>query len=123
MNGVGGKPGWAWIFILEGLLTVLSGFASFWLIENFPDKAKFLTDADRYRVLARLWRDKQAAAGNEGFNRSFLTAGLVDWKMWLSMAIYCGCAMPLYAFSLFLPTIVSLCLEPSCPTSSDTGLN
>jgi len=29
MNGLGGRPGWAWIFILEGIVTVLFGFASF----------------------------------------------------------------------------------------------
>jgi MFS family permease len=26
MDGVGGKPGWAWIFILEGLATIVVGF-------------------------------------------------------------------------------------------------
>ena len=25
MNGVGGKPGWAWIFILEGIITLAVG--------------------------------------------------------------------------------------------------
>lgn len=25
MDGVGGKPGWAWIFILEGLATLVVG--------------------------------------------------------------------------------------------------
>src|SRR3984885_15897199 len=30
MDGIGGRPGWAWIFILEGILTVLFGLASFW---------------------------------------------------------------------------------------------
>jgi len=29
MKGVGGKPGWAWIFILEGLATVAIGKANF----------------------------------------------------------------------------------------------
>ena len=37
MDGVGGKPAWAWIFILEGLITVLAGAASFWIIQDFPD--------------------------------------------------------------------------------------
>jgi len=107
MAGIGGKPGWAWIFILEGILTVLSGVASFWLVENFPDKARFLNDADRYRVLRRLKEDKQAAAGHEGFKPRFVFAAIRDWKTYLGMAIYCGCAMPLYAFSLFLPTIIT----------------
>jgi hypothetical protein len=25
MDGVGGRPGWAWIFILEGILTLVVG--------------------------------------------------------------------------------------------------
>ena len=29
MGGIGGKPGWAWIFILEGLATILIGIASY----------------------------------------------------------------------------------------------
>jgi len=28
MDGVGGRPGWAWIFILEGLLTFGIGMSS-----------------------------------------------------------------------------------------------
>jgi MFS family permease len=30
-----------------------------------------------------------------------------DYKMWLGMIIYMGADMPLYAFSLFLPTIIT----------------
>lgn len=33
MEGVGGKPGWAWIFIIEGLLTFVCGIASIWVSE------------------------------------------------------------------------------------------
>lgn len=46
MEGVGNKPGWAWIFILEGIVTVLFGAASFYMVHDFPDNAKFLTDSE-----------------------------------------------------------------------------
>lgn len=36
----------------------------------------------------------------------YFWAAVTDWKMYLSMVIYMGADMPLYAFSLFLPTIV-----------------
>lgn len=36
MNGVGGKAGWAWIFILEGLLTLFVGAFSYWAINDYP---------------------------------------------------------------------------------------
>lgn len=47
MDGIGGKPGWAWIFILEGLFTVLCALASFWILQDFPDTAKFLSETER----------------------------------------------------------------------------
>lgn len=107
MDGIGGRPGWAWIFILEGLLTIVIGFASFWMVYDFPDEATFLSDDDRIRVVRRLKLDKQSSADHEEFKMSFFWDALKDWKMWLGMAIYMGCDMPLYAFSLFLPSIIA----------------
>lgn len=37
MDGVGGLGGWAWIFILEGILTALVGVLAYWFICNYPD--------------------------------------------------------------------------------------
>lgn len=47
MNGVAGKPAWAWIFIIEGGITILIGVASFWVLQDFPVSAKFLTAEER----------------------------------------------------------------------------
>lgn len=41
MKGVGGKPGWAWIFILEGLLTLIVAVAAYWCINDYPDTYVF----------------------------------------------------------------------------------
>jgi MFS family permease len=106
MNGVGGKGGWAWIFILEGLATVLLGIASFWMVHNFPDEAKFLTADDRKRVIRRLKEDDQSSAEHEEFKLAYLWASLRDWKTYTGMVIYMGCDGALYAFSLFIPTII-----------------
>lgn len=107
MDGIGARPGWAWIFILEGLLTIVIGVVSFWLVHDFPDEARFLSPDDRARVVRRLKLDQQSSASHEEFTMTYFWQALGDWKMWLGMAIYMGCDMPLYAFSLFLPTIVS----------------
>ncbi|KAI0482573.1 MFS general substrate transporter [Xylariaceae sp. FL0804] len=106
MDGIGGLYGWQWIFILEGLLTVVFAVLSFWMVHDFPAEARFLSDKDRARVIRRLKLDQQASAEREDWNIRYLWAGLKDWKMWLGMAIYMGCDMPLYAFSLFLPSII-----------------
>jgi MFS family permease len=106
MDGIGGKKGWAWIFILEGLATVLVGIASFWMVFDFPDEAHFLSDIDRQRVLRRLKADQQSSAEHETFKMEYFWASVKDWKTCLYALIYMGADGPLYAFSLFLPTII-----------------
>ena len=107
MQGIGGKGGWAWIFILEGLATILIGAASFWMVHDFPDDAKFLSDADRARVIRRLKLDKQSSAEHEQFKMEYFWAAVKDYKTWLLCIVYMGADGALYAFSLFLPTIIA----------------
>ncbi len=104
MDGVGGKPGWAWIFILEGLATVLCAIASFFILSDFPDTAKFLSETERmclscFRrstiahyeslsagvwVIRRLQADMKFSAGGESFKMKYVWQSLVDWKTWLA---------------------------------------
>ncbi|KAJ6619900.1 major facilitator superfamily domain-containing protein [Mycena sp. CBHHK59/15] len=107
LEGAGGKPAWAWIFIIEGLATVLAGAASFWIIQDFPDTAKFLTEAERTIVIRRLQSDDQFSAAGEKLRMKYIVKSLLDWKTWLGMIVYMGADMPLYAFSLFLPSIIN----------------
>ena len=37
MGGIGGRPSWAWIFILEGLATILVAFLAKFLIHDSPE--------------------------------------------------------------------------------------
>lgn len=106
MHGIGGKPGWAWIFILEGLFTVIAGVVSIWMVHDFPDNAKFLSEDDRLRVLRRLAADQQASAHYEKFDMKFFWESIKDWKTYAFAIIYMGTDGSLYAFSLFLPTII-----------------
>ncbi|KAF8472823.1 major facilitator superfamily domain-containing protein [Kalaharituber pfeilii] len=106
MDGVGGKRGWAWIFILEGIATVLIGVVSFWVVVDFPDDAHFLSDDDRRRVLKRLKDDQQSSAMHEDFKTTYLWQSLTDWKTYVGCLMYMGVDGALYAFSLFLPSII-----------------
>ncbi|CAA9964615.1 Pantothenate transporter liz1 [Pyrenophora teres f. maculata] len=107
MSGVGGKPGWAWIFILEGLVTIVVGIASYWMVHDFPAEATFLSPDDRARVLRRLRADKQASASHEDFQMKYFWQSATDWKTLMFAIIYMGADGSLYAFSLFLPSIIS----------------
>lgn len=106
MNGVGGKPSWAWIFILEGLATVIAGALSFWVVQDFPDTAKFLNEQQRTQVVRRLQADDQFSAAGESLRKGAIWEAIRSPRTWLCMMLYAGADMPLYAFSLFLPSII-----------------
>jgi nitrate/nitrite transporter NarK len=93
--------------ILEGLATLFVGVASYWMVYDFPDMATFLTPDDRARVIRRLRADQQSSAEHEEFKMSYFWASVKDWKTWAFAVIYMGCDGSLYAFSLFLPTIIN----------------
>lgn len=112
MDGIGGRPGWSWIFILEGLATIIIGVLSFWMVHDFPDEATFLSEVDRKRVLRRLAEDQQASAEKEQFKMTYFWASLKDWKTYAGAIIYMGADGSLYAFSLFVPTIINQLVSP-----------
>lgn len=105
MNGLGDKPGWAWIFIIEGLATIFVGIFCWWMVFDWPETARFLSEDDRIRVQRRLIMDRQGRTA-EDFDKRHIYEALKDWKTYVYMVIYMGCLVPLYAFSLFLPTIL-----------------
>lgn len=106
MDGIGGKAGWAWIFIIEGIATVFVGCFCWWMVFDWPDTARFLREDERIRMRRRLAIDGLRNA-NEQYDKRHIYAAAKDWKCWAYAFIYMGCLCPLYAFSLFLPTILA----------------
>lgn len=76
------------------------------MVHDFPAEATFLTPDDRARVLRRLRDDQQASANHESFKMKYFWQSVTDWKTLLFAIIYMGADASLYAFSLFLPTII-----------------
>jgi hypothetical protein len=47
-----------WIFVLEGLITVIISFLVFLLVPDFPEHTKILTPSEKEHLLATLREDK-----------------------------------------------------------------
>lgn len=105
MRGVGGYNGWRWIFILEGLLTVVIAGASYFFIYNYPDTAKFLTEKERVAIQLRL-KDDSDATQDEAFNWTNVKKAFTDIKVYLYAFGFHTMSLPLYTLSLFLPSII-----------------
>ncbi|KAI1761666.1 major facilitator superfamily domain-containing protein [Hypoxylon sp. FL1150] len=61
MSSIGGLAGWRWLFILEGLATIIVGVAAFFLLPDYPATTKWLTEEEKIVARGRLAAD----AGSE----------------------------------------------------------
>ncbi|KAJ8494385.1 hypothetical protein ONZ45_g13260 [Pleurotus djamor] len=124
MGGTAGLLGWSWIFILEGIATVVVGVVSFIVLVDFPATASFLTIEERAfiihkksqpsciltcdRCLTKLAEyDNSSVGEEEHFSVSHIWAALLDWQVWLHILVYFSIIGPLYGITLFLPSIIN----------------
>ncbi|KAF3403019.1 hypothetical protein DPV78_003840 [Talaromyces pinophilus] len=105
MSGVAGKHGWFWIFAIEGIATVLIAGICFFLIQDFPAQAKFLSQRERKTLNALLFEDNDALR-DEPWSWTEVRRTFRDAKVWLYTIAWMGQALPLYTVTLFLPTII-----------------
>ncbi|ETI22443.1 hypothetical protein G647_06518 [Cladophialophora carrionii CBS 160.54] len=105
MNGIGGYAGWRWIFILEGIFTVVVAIAAYWLVPDWPETAKFLKPAERELLIARLAMDVEGANMSH-WNKTTAKRVFSDIKIYLGIAMYLGIVTTSYSGAFFTPTIL-----------------
>jgi MFS transporter, ACS family, DAL5 transporter family protein len=101
---VGSYRGWRWIFILEGILTIVISLAAYFLVYNYPATATFLTPEEKAFVLDRLATDNDATR-DEKFSWESVFKALKDPKVYLYGLGFHTMSLPLYTLSLFLVSL------------------
>jgi MFS family permease len=104
MDGAAGMRGWQWLFLLEGIPSVLVGVLVLLLLPNGPKGAHFLT-ADEQDLIMRRVREDEAGKHELGHRHSFLDA-FRDGRVWaLALVYFCG-VVCFYAVNFWMPTII-----------------
>lgn len=84
MDGVNGWASWQWVFLIEGIPTVLAGFFTWFYLTDSPEQANWLTEAEKRIVRDELERDHKAM----GHREHSILASLKNPMMWLLILIY-----------------------------------
>lgn len=82
MSGVGGYSAWRWIFILEGLITIVVAAFGKYFIVDWPENAKFLTSNERQLLSRRLQMDVSEAK-MDYLDKKAWRRILSDWKIYV----------------------------------------
>ncbi|TFK91208.1 MFS general substrate transporter [Polyporus arcularius HHB13444] len=107
MEGVGGRHGWAWVFILEGLFTVLFGVACFFLLPNTPEQTLGLS-AEEKKIIVQALHDDGLHSDDEKETRNWTQFGKTFTQphtIFLAIAGFFSGAT-LSGLAYFLPSIV-----------------
>jgi len=91
MNGVGGLLGWQWIFVIFGILIVIISCLALLFVQDFPERATFLSDADRKRVLDRLEEDRNDSIACDAHVWEKIVFHFRCWMIW-ALGLAYGCA-------------------------------
>ncbi|KAK8125404.1 MFS general substrate transporter [Apiospora kogelbergensis] len=108
MAGVGNLAAWRWLFILEGLATVVVGVAGYFIIPDYPGSTKWLSEEEKVVAQGRLAAD----AGNEdGTGEDEVTIwqgiawALKDHRVWLFACLQMATTASI-SYSHFFPTLI-----------------
>jgi ACS family tartrate transporter-like MFS transporter len=102
LHGLAGLAGWQWLFLLEGLPSIVLGFVVLRVLTDRPEDAPWLPDAEK-RALVACLRDEQLALAGHAHTTA---AALKHPTLWLLAVVYFTVPVALYAFSFFLPQII-----------------
>lgn len=88
MDGVGGYEGWRWIFLIEGILTVILGVATFFVLVDSPARGFKWLEPQEIRFLELQTFVKQGGRFKDESNeKKFIwrdvKSCILDWKLWL----------------------------------------
>ena len=100
LDGAAGLAGWQWLFLLEGIPSIVLGLVVLRVLIDSPTDAPWLTAPQRQALAARLAAESRDGAGHD------LRQALQDGRTWLLAAVYFTIPLTSYGISFWMPQMV-----------------
>jgi MFS family permease len=100
LSGYRGISGWQWLFLIEGVPSILVGLWVLWYLDSTVHEARWLDSEEKHLLatnLDREDRDKHHVRVRDAFKSG---------KVYILAAIYCTLVIGLYGVAFWLPTII-----------------
>jgi len=104
LNGAFGLAGWQWMFLVEGVPSILLGFVVLRYMTDRPAKADWLTVQERNWLESTLERERQEVESVH--SRLSLWRAFVDLRVLGLSLVYFGIGTATYGIVYFVPQII-----------------
>ncbi|KAF2856047.1 pantothenate transporter liz1 [Plenodomus tracheiphilus IPT5] len=85
LDGVHGKEGWQWLFIVCGIISLPISFLGYFFIPDFPEttRAFYITKEEAERQCQRLVNEGQKPLGHNPWTRTKFFNIIKQWQFWV----------------------------------------
>ena len=102
MAGVNGWAGWQWVFLLEGIPSVIAGLVTLAYLTDKPQMASWLSDGEK-----KVIEDELAADHRDlGERNETLSSMLANARVWILIAIYFCLIAANSTLTFWMPSII-----------------
>jgi MFS family permease len=101
LNGFSGLGGWQWMFLIEGLPSAVIGIGVYLYLDNKPQEAKWLSDAEKKALLSAIEEDPALGSTNRTLGRA-----LSDWRVYLLGVIYFLAVFDTFVLAFWQPAMI-----------------
>ncbi len=105
ISGLYGLRGWQWLFLLEGIPSVIVGSMVFFWLDDDPSKATWLTGDERNLLIQRLAEDEELKKA-QGSSHRTLKDVFRSPTVWMFCLVYFGIIMGVYGIGFWMPQII-----------------
>ncbi|OQE09766.1 hypothetical protein PENVUL_c005G00619 [Penicillium vulpinum] len=105
-SGAGGLSGWQWLFLTEGIATVIFGAVIWFLLPDFPETAKWLTEREKKFIQARL-PSNAPRANEQNFQLREVIESLKDRRLWLFTFIWATFTVGTNGVTFYQSTVIA----------------
>ncbi|KAF2018172.1 MFS general substrate transporter [Aaosphaeria arxii CBS 175.79] len=99
------RSGWRWIFIIEGIVTIVAGLVSPFFLIEFPERVTFLTPRQKHIAITRVRQERENTEVVHPTAKESLKM-LFDWKIGVYSIQYFISASSVYSLAFFKPIIL-----------------
>jgi MFS family permease len=112
MKGAGYLSSWQWLFLVEGIPSVIVGLITLYFLTDNPAKAAWLSGDEKQLILRRLEEEEQKKEAIQGSKHRLIDA-FKSLPVWLLSLAYFGMAAGNYGISFWLPQVIKETITPN----------
>ncbi|KAJ1758828.1 hypothetical protein LPJ58_002599 [Coemansia sp. RSA 1591] len=97
---------WQWVFILEGVITVCVSILGYFVLQDHPEKCKFLNPEER-EFIQKYKQREGTLGGSQKLAARDVFKVLGDWQVWVMMGATFAACEACGSVSVFAPELIN----------------